>query len=199
MDEMVKAAMRKWPNVPHCHGWLALDDRGEWFMRDEAAQRSGPFPDVKGSPVRHEALKAFIQRHYLRDEHGACYFQNGPQRVYVDLAVAPYVWRLWPQARPDAECTPCGPGLPWHIQAHTGEVVSQIWACGVDAAGRLYLDAQLASVGRAFGLVHSQDMDAAADVLSSGVWGELQDWAACELAERYGFQRYPRPATIDRT
>jgi Protein of unknown function (DUF2946) len=186
MDEMVKAAMRKWPNVPHCHGWLALDDRGEWFMRDESAQRAGSFPEVKGSPVRHEALKAFIQRHYLRDEQGACYFQNGPQRVYVDLAVAPYVWRLWPTS--DLGGRPS-------VRAHTGETVKAVLLCGVDAAGRLYLEADLPSVGRAFGVVHSQDMDAAADELASDAWGELQDWSSSDLdlAERFGFQRRPRP------
>ena len=25
MDELVIAALKKWPNVPACHGWLALD------------------------------------------------------------------------------------------------------------------------------------------------------------------------------
>ena len=29
MDEIVKAALKKWPNVPHCHGWLALDARAD--------------------------------------------------------------------------------------------------------------------------------------------------------------------------
>jgi len=186
MDEMVKAAMRKWPNVPHCHGWLALDDRGEWFMRDDAAQRAGPFPQVKGSLVRHDALKAFIQRHYLRDEHGACYFQNGPQRVYVDLAVAPYVWRLWPAPQVNGRLS---------VRAHTDEAAQEVLSCGLDAAGRLYLEVELPTVGRAFGVVHSQDMDAAADELASGAWGELQDWSSPELdlAQRFQFQRRPRP------
>ena len=30
MDDIVKAALKKWPNVPHCYGWLALDARGDW-------------------------------------------------------------------------------------------------------------------------------------------------------------------------
>ena len=53
MDDIVKAAMRKWPNVPHCYGWLALDARGDWYMRDEPAQAAGPFPQVKGSRIEH--------------------------------------------------------------------------------------------------------------------------------------------------
>ena len=61
MDAMVEAALKKWPNVPHCHGWLALDARGDWYMRDERIQRAGPFPQVKGSVVRHDKLLGFIQ------------------------------------------------------------------------------------------------------------------------------------------
>ena len=34
-DDIVKAALKKWPNVPHCYGWLALDARGDWYMRDD--------------------------------------------------------------------------------------------------------------------------------------------------------------------
>ena len=48
MDEIVKAALLKWPNVPHCYGWLALDARGDWYMRDDRIQHRGPFPQVKG-------------------------------------------------------------------------------------------------------------------------------------------------------
>ena len=44
MDDIVKQAMAKWPNVPHCYGWLALDARGTWRMRDEAAQRADAIP-----------------------------------------------------------------------------------------------------------------------------------------------------------
>ena len=38
MDEMVKAALKKWPNVPACYGWLALDARGDWYKRDDRIQ-----------------------------------------------------------------------------------------------------------------------------------------------------------------
>ena len=32
MDDIVKQALAKWPNVPHCYGWLGLDARGNWYM-----------------------------------------------------------------------------------------------------------------------------------------------------------------------
>jgi hypothetical protein len=49
MDEVVRAALKKWPNVPACYGWLALDARGDWYMRDDRIQAAGAFPAVKGS------------------------------------------------------------------------------------------------------------------------------------------------------
>ena len=69
MDDIVKAALRKWPNVPHCYGWLALDARGDWYLRDAAAQAAGPFPRVKGSRIEHRGLRQFIERNYEADPH----------------------------------------------------------------------------------------------------------------------------------
>lgn len=93
MDDIVKQAMAKWPNVPHCYGWLALDARGSWRMRDEAAQRA----DAAGDRLNNPALVGFINRNYLHDEHGNWYFQNGPQRVYVNLEATPFIARTDPQ------------------------------------------------------------------------------------------------------
>jgi hypothetical protein len=141
MDDLVKRAMVKWPNVPHCYGWLGLDARGRWYMRDESAQRAGYFdsgmPYAKGSELRHEKLIDFIGRNYGVDEEGQWYFQNGPQRVYVELEVAPWVWRMEPDG------TLC---------SHTGRVANSrmFW---VDEAGRLFIQTDLG-----LGLVHSQDV-----------------------------------------
>jgi len=90
MDEIVRQALAKWPNVPHCTGWLLLDRRGQWRMRDDAAQAAGEL----GTPIRHEALLGFINRNYEGDADGQWFFQNGPQRVYVELAYTPWIVRL---------------------------------------------------------------------------------------------------------
>ena len=92
MDDIVKQAMAKWPNVPHCYGWLALDARGGWRMRDEHAQQA----NLPGDRLANAALLAFINRNYAADARGCWYFQNGPQRVYVNLATTPYVARTDP-------------------------------------------------------------------------------------------------------
>ena len=92
MDDIVKQAMAKWPNVPYCYGWLALDARGTWRMRDEAAQRA----DAPGDKLTNAALVGFIARNYLSDERGCWYFQNGPQRVYINLETTPFIARTDP-------------------------------------------------------------------------------------------------------
>ncbi len=92
MDDIVKQAMAKWPNVPYCYGWLALDARGTWRMRDEAAQRAG----APGDRLTNAALVGFIARNYLADERGCWYFQNGPQRVYINLEATPFIARTDP-------------------------------------------------------------------------------------------------------
>ncbi|MEO8169640.1 MAG: DUF2946 family protein [Oxalobacteraceae bacterium] len=92
MDEIVKQAIAKWPDVPHCYGWLALDARGAWRMRDESAQQQ----DLPGERIVHPALLGFIRRNYAADECGRWFFQNGPQRVYVNLELTPYIARSDP-------------------------------------------------------------------------------------------------------
>jgi hypothetical protein len=92
MDDIVKQALAKWPNVPHCYGWLGLDARGNWRMRDERAQHL----NLPGDKLTHGALVAFIVRNYAADERGCWYFQNGPQRVYVQLEATPYIVRTDP-------------------------------------------------------------------------------------------------------
>ncbi len=180
MDEIVKAALKKWPNVPDCHGWLALDARGDWYMRDERIQQAGPFPHVKGSRVTHDKLKAFIERNYAADDAGRWFFQNGPQRVYVQLEAAPWVWRLsWP-AQADGSMAAAAPG----VTSHTG-LPAQPRSCWLDAEGRLYLDTDIG-----FGIVHSQDMLDAAQAVEQGGWLP-EDLLAAEAPQRFGFVREP--------
>ncbi len=92
MDDIVKQAMAKWPNVPHCYGWLALDARGNWRMRDDAAQRA----NAPGDKLTNAALVGFINRNYAHDDKGRWFFQNGPQRVYVNLEATPFIARTDP-------------------------------------------------------------------------------------------------------
>lgn len=170
MDDIVLAALKKWPNVPHCYGWLALDARGDWYMRDERIQHAGPFPHPKGSRIEHDKLRAFIERNYAADAAGCWFFQNGPQRVYVELEATPWVWRLQPDGR---------------VLGHTG-IEAHVESAWLDEAGHLYLHTDLG-----LGLVHTQDMAAAADGVEAGRWAP-QDCLAAELPARFGFIRQPQ-------
>jgi Protein of unknown function (DUF2946) len=178
MDELVLAAMRKWPHVPDCYGWLGLDARGRWWMRDAQAQAAGPFvpvgqeatnPVAKGSLLLHDKLVEFIGRNYLCDAQGQWYFQNGPQRVFVELEACPWVLRVATDGR---------------LSTHTGKPVEgrDAW---VDDLGRLYVHTDVG-----LGLVHTLDMEYAAHQI------ELQNWclgelSACELPDRFGFVPSP--------
>ena len=173
MDPIVEAALKKWPSVPHCHGWLALDARGDWYMRDDRIQAAGPFPRIKGSRIDHEKLREFIARNYASDESGAWFFQNGPQRVYVELEAAPHVWRLAASA---AEA----PAITSHVGGAAHYRSAQI-----DENGRLFL-----ATDAGFGLVHTLDMEAAADAVERGLWApETVTFAS--LPGRFGYSLSP--------
>ena len=94
MDPQVLRSIVKWPDVPHCFGWLALDRRGQWRMRDEYAQQN----QLSGNVIRHEALTEFIARNYACDALGRYFFQNGPQRVFITLDATPWIVRLIPDS-----------------------------------------------------------------------------------------------------
>ena len=183
MDEIVKAAMAKWPNVPDCYGWLALDARGNWYMRDDRTQQAGPFagpgagPASKGAVLKHDKLIEFIHRNYDHDTQGRWFFQNGPQRVYVELEVAPLVWRL---------------GSDGTVRAHTGQA-AQVRSTWLDDEGRLYLECDLG-----FGLVHSQDMHLAAEWVEQGRWVP-QECEAADLPARFGYVRAPQAQQSSRS
>ena len=170
MDDIVHQALAKWPNVPHCYGWLGLDARGSWYMRDDRVQAAGAFPRSKGSLLKHEKLIDFIHRNYESDDRGCWFFQNGPQRVYVELESAPWVWRL-------------GEGLS--VTSHSGRVATAR-SCVLDEQGRLYLGTDIG-----FGLIHTLDMEQAADAIEQGLWIP-QESASDDLPRRFGFVRSPQ-------
>ena len=180
MDDIVKQAIAKWPNVPDCFGWLGLDARGNWYMRDEAAQAAGPFvapaggrvTAARGSLLLHDKLIDFIQRNYESDAIGRWFFQNGPQRVYVELEATPFIWRVG-----------ADPGFA--VTAHTGQR-ARVQRCVLDGQGRLYLQTDLG-----FGLVHTQDMIHAADAVEQGLWVH-EDVNAHELPARFGYVSSPQ-------
>lgn len=174
MDDIVRQAMAKWPNVPDCYGWLALDARGNWYMRDDRAQACGNFTSgqagCKGSMLKHDKLIDFIQRNYMADAAGSWYFQNGPQRVFVELEATPWIWRVSSQTK---------------VHSHSGAPVT-VQQCLLDETGRVYLQTSLG-----LGLVHSQDVACVAEVIEAGVWEPLAV-AGASLPQRYGYVMSPQ-------
>lgn len=103
MDDQVIRSLTKWPNVPACYGWLALDRRGQWRMRDEFAQQN----NLPGTVIAHQALNEFISRNYACDIEGRYFFQNGPQRVFITLDATPWIVRMIPRNQETRLLTQC--------------------------------------------------------------------------------------------
>lgn len=136
MDQSVKQAIAKWPNVPAVYGWLSLDGRGRWHIHERGdADAGGP-----GALITSPQILAFIGRNYESDARGRWYFQNGPQRVYVRLDAAPYILRV----------ADTGIGLV----THTTEPINTVDAWWLDQAGQLYARTDLGG-----GMVDGRDLE----------------------------------------
>ncbi len=174
MDDIVKQALAKWPNVPDCYGWLALDARGNWYLRDDSVQAQGPFPGAtvhdKGERLVHRSLIDFIGRNYEPDAQGRWFFQNGPQRVYVELEVTPLIWRL---------------NNDFSVCDHIGRAAA-VQRCLIDESGLLYLQGD-----SGFGLVHSLDTGLAADALERGLWLP-EEVSSAALPALFAYVRSPQ-------
>lgn len=168
-DPAVQAAMAKWPNVPHCYGWLRLDERGNYH--------------VPSGKLEHPALRAFIGRNYARDERGCYFFQNGPQRVFVDLAYTPYVGRM------DVA------GNAVAVVLHTSETMERPTGAFIDEKGRV-----LVSDEHRIAAVDDRDLSA---VVSAGLLDEdqlvsvagalkLKPIASADVPARFGFVQHPQ-------
>ena len=122
MDAEVLA---KWPDVPACYEWLALDRRGQWRLQ--------------GERVTHGGLLAFLNRHYGSDGDGRWRVQNGPQRVFVDLALTPWVYHCEGEA----------------FVTHSGLLAGPVQALYLTAAGDILLAA-----APGIGLLDDRDLPA---------------------------------------
>jgi hypothetical protein len=196
MDDIVAQAMRKWPNVPDVYNWLRLDERGRWRVRARDYENTGRFETI-GNP----AVVEFIGRNYQADAEGRWYFQNGPQRVFVGLACAPWVYRFSMDALP---------------LTHTGQAAKRIEAVLIDEQHTPILVTDLG-----LGALSDQDFAPFLAALSDPRGGVLADavleaWLAAptahtiycavggkrlplaaitrdELAARYAFNPDPQP------
>lgn len=131
LDEQVRRAMRKWPQVPAVYGWLRLGRRGQWFLVDRGRADFDEARDGAGSPITSPPIIDFIGRNYESDANGAWYWQNGPQRAYVTLELAPLVLRV------------LGESPAQRLVTHTGWPVSEVRRAACDLDGNLFLQTDL--------------------------------------------------------
>jgi len=137
MDEAVVRSIARWPNVPAAFGWLALDARGNWLLRD-------PLYETRYDKIANPRLREFIARNYAADSKGRWYFQNGPQRVFVKLQLTPLVLRI------DKGWTD-----------HCGRPVREITGAWLDDQGAVILECE-----RGAGVVDDRDLERFSRLLS---------------------------------
>lgn len=109
-DKFVARALSKWPDVPASYGWLGLSGRGRWL--------------IQGAPISHHGIVHFLHRHYQVDHRGGWYVQNGPQRAYVDLELAPWILILDGRHQ---------------LMTHTGRPVTRIEALVITDTEQLFM------------------------------------------------------------
>lgn len=178
----VERALARWPNVPAAFGWLALDRRGRW--------------SVPEGRITHPGTIAFLQSHYGADDEGRWYVQNGPQRAYVTLDLAPWVFSL------------DGTGT---LVAFNGKRIEMPRTLLVTDGGELLLTTEIG-----LGNLLDKDLTPFIDLLSTAsptlsplevlaggvpaaLWYQghaltLERLPAAALPERFGFQRIPLPS-----
>ena len=152
MEDWVYRALAKWPNVPALYGWMGLDRRGRWLIRGEIISR----PQIIDT----------INRNYEADAQGRWYFQNGPQRGYVELAYAPLIVHV------------DGDG---QLRTHTGLVVEKPAAAFLDENGALSLQTEHGP-----GLLRDQDLGWALERLTIDGHGVGEEDIADAMAARSG-------------
>lgn len=177
------SALPHWPDVPDCFGWLSLDRRGQWRLKDEK--------------ITHPGLIAYLNANYTQDGHGNWLVNNGPQRVFVELECAPLVLRLLPDGT---------------LRAHTGAIVQATGEVCITDAGDCLIetsagpglldDRDLATFvdGLRGGDGESADEDRVAALIAGEAaqplfWQRLPVTAiGGDAAEqRFGFRRIPNP------
>lgn len=141
IDEQVESAMRRWPQVPAVHGWLRLDRRGRWLLVDRGRPGFDEARDGAGSEITSPPIVDFIGRNYGADEAGRWYWQNGPQRVFVDLDLAPLVLRV------------VGEGPAARLVTHTGYPLDTPDTGWIDADGNVFLETAMGP-----GVLHDLDL-----------------------------------------
>ena len=194
MDHSVIRAMARWTDVPAVYGWLSLDRRGRWCLR--------------GEPVRHRGANEFMNRNYDCTDDGQWYFQNGPQRVFVDLDYTPWIFTLDGAKR---------------LVDHTGNAIGEPRGAWIDEEGNLLLvseqgvgllcDRDLAPVSESFRFADGSacDEESVVNVMAGSAavkskrifleWGdnriEVKTILRGSVAGNFGFEPRPRAHAED--
>ena len=202
MDDLVLQSLIKWPSVPNCFGWLALDRRGRWRIRNEYAQKY----NLPGEVIQNNHFNEYIKRNYSRDINGRYFFQNGPQRVYISIDAAPWIVRITPSNESLQFVTQCQ--NQFHPQEALSDESGNIFISGLTMQTILHEKGPVAFIQEnqpSIALLHDHDLDLFADLArldghscnleSSWSWlGRrlpIHPIRSLEIPGRFGFKKNP--------
>jgi hypothetical protein len=191
LDEAVLRAMARWPQVPAVHGWLRLTRRGRWMLIDRGRPDFDAQLHGAGSEITSPPILDFIGRNYQPDAQGRWAWQNGPQRVFVDLDLAPLYFRvLEPAGLPQATAAHRA------VVSHTGYPVERIERVAIDAQDHVWL---LTDLGP--GCIDDRDL-ALLDLELEGPEPRLRllgdhpvEWLQTPAEIAFGFDPHPKAAS----
>jgi len=113
IDSCFREIFPNWPEEILGFGDLSLDLRGQWRIR--------------GETIRQAKLRDRLNHNYHADSQGRWYFQNGHQRLYVDLAYTPWVFHLDKDAQ---------------LRTQTGHLVRFVKSAWLDENGAMIFDTE---------------------------------------------------------
>ena len=206
MDEKTLQSLLKWPDVPDCFGWLALDRRGHWRMRNEYAQAN----KLPGSIVEHQPLNNYISRNYVRDPLGRYFFQNGAQRVFITLDTSPWIVRI--NQTPDGTQIQTQCESIFEPKSALSDELGNIYIVGLTSVNILRESSPSSFIQKTeltVGLLHDHDLGLFADCAKiqeqacsfGGSWSwhdqilALEPVHSKELSEQFQFEKNPKPIT----
>ena len=131
MDEIVKQAMAKWPNVPSVFGWLGLDRRGKWRIKGERI--ANPASPISSAAITSTTRKA---AGFSRTGRSACSSRSNTRRSSSASTGTPI------------------PRAALRIEAHTGRAVHRIDGAWIDDAGIVLL-----ATDAGVGMIDDRDLE----------------------------------------
>ena len=159
MDDSAKLAALGLPLARTVYGWLGLDRRGNWL--------------IKGERISNPRIADYLGRHYICDDSGRWYVENGLQQVFVALEYTPFVLRVAGLA-----------GKFPRLVTHDGRPVITVRGAWLDETGSLVLQTEHGA-----GVIDDRDLERVLPCFRGPGQSMLDEDALASAIERLQIER----------